>query len=883
MPSTNSSNHNHHNYCNPHKNPHDHPNFERQIALEAEMISRGTLAYRKATADAKANGIEAATPSGSHLIKRAIKPVADAIRDFLKTTASGKAGRKHVAAQYLRDISPDMAAFLALRTCLNMISGQVTLQNAANTIGNSLETEARLTAFEEANIDEYRKISSRVSYVTNEQHKRAVYLGVARKNDVDLPTWPMKDKVLLGQKLIELIADTTGYIEIITDRKSTSAKRSDVNGAFTYHVIGSAKCLDWMAKMEEYTELATPEYMPTIMPPKPWTCPTGGGYYSTFKLLKLVKTGKPNYVEELALMTDEMPVLYEAINAMQDTGYAINRNVLDVMKTLWEAGGDVAGIPARENYQVPRCPFCGAEIPHGKLRERGDKHPCFTLPENKDALKDWKRHAAAIYDKNVITLSRRFQFAKTLYLAGRFQDEAAIYFPMQLDFRGRCYAVPSFLNPQGADAAKGLLLFSEAKPVETEEARLWLAVQGANVWGNDKVSLEERLAWVLEQEAAIIAIAESPYDNRMWFDADRPWQFLAFCFEWAAYRHTEATGGVFFSRLPVAMDGTCNGLQIFSLMLRDPIGGMATNLLPTERPQDIYQIVADKTTEKLKEKLVSGGIVMRKDTEDFWYDEKDMAGRLLTLGITRKTTKRQVMVLPYGGTFISCGDYTREHLLERIEADEDAAMLAGITKENAFAAGLFLAPLIWDAIGQTVVAAREAMTFLQKLATVASSAELPVNWITPVGFLVSQAYLNLKEYRIETKLGASIVRLTIKEDGEALSIDRRRQRNGISPNFVHSLDAAAMCSSISLARSEGVSSFMMIHDSYGTHAADAAVFAHCLRTAFVRMFTERDVLQELKDAVAAMLPPEKIPLLPEIPEAGNLDITKVLQSAFFFA
>ena len=121
------------------------------------------------------------------------------------------------------------------------------------------------------------------------------------------------------------------------------------------------------------------------------------------------------------------------------------------------------------------------------------------------------------------------------------------------------------------------------------------------------------------------------------------------------------------------------------------------------------------------------------------------------------------------------------------------------------------------------------------------------------------------------------------EEGEEKTIDRRRQRNGISPNFVHSLDAAAMCQSIHLACKEGVSSFMMIHDSYGTHAADAATLAHCLRRAFVGMFTERDVLADLQEEVKALLPEEKQSCLPPPPEKGNLDVTKVLQSAFFFA
>src|SRR6059036_1026907 len=51
-------------------------------------------------------------------------------------------------------------------------------------------------------------------------------------------------------------------------------------------------------------------------------------------------------------------------------------------------------------------------------------------------------------------------------------------------------------------------------------------------------------------------------------------------------------GPNFRSHLPVSMDGTCNGYQHLSAMGRDPIGGRATNLVPADEPEDIYQEVA---------------------------------------------------------------------------------------------------------------------------------------------------------------------------------------------------------------------------------------------------------------------------------------------------
>ena len=64
--------------------------------------------------------------------------------------------------------------------------------------------------------------------------------------------------------------------------------------------------------------------------------------------------------------------------------------------------------------------------------------------------------------------SKRLLLRKTIQIADKFKDEKAIYMVYQLDFRGRIYAVPNYLNPQGTDFAKGLLLFSEAKKLNEQ-------------------------------------------------------------------------------------------------------------------------------------------------------------------------------------------------------------------------------------------------------------------------------------------------------------------------------------------------------------------------------------------------------------------------------
>lgn len=46
----------------------------------------------------------------------------------------------------------------------------------------------------------------------------------------------------------------------------------------------------------------------------------------------------------------------------------------------------------------------------------------------------------------------------------------------------------------------------------------------------------------------------------------------------------------YMSHLPVHMDGSCNGLQHYAALGRDEAGGKAVNLLPSDKPQDVYKV-----------------------------------------------------------------------------------------------------------------------------------------------------------------------------------------------------------------------------------------------------------------------------------------------------
>lgn len=116
-----------------------------------------------------------------------------------------------------------------------------------------------------------------------------------------------------------------------------------------------------------------------------------------------------------------------------------------------------------------------------------------------------------------------------------------------------------------------------------------------------------------------------------------------------------------------------------------------------------------------------------------------------------------------------------------------------------------------------------------------------------------QAKKEEKDIRVETKIGSRVIIIN-KEELPRISVGR--QKLSVAPNFIHSLDAAVMMKTIEKAVHKGITHFAMIHDSYGTHAADAPALANILREAFVEMFSD-NILLNWTNEVLQILPKQE--------------------------
>ena len=801
-----------------------------QAELNNDMTTIGVGRYRHKVEEAKEHRREAETVYGQRLIRGALPKYTKAIDE-----SKGKWKSFTNKARWQRDLlemPTEKIGFIAMRTILDALTTNTKMVSLCTNVGNALDYQIRCNSLVKAN----EKGEGIVLGATRKKGIKAAraHVRLSSKHEVEkglmeeIPPWTRNDVVSAGLNLIELMRDVTGIIEY-RYVKEIGRRRA------TRFVTASEQTLKWIEEFNHHKELLSPFWIPTVDTPKEWKTVWDGGYKTEDNELPKLPFIKTTNMDFLRSIKGPLEEPMEACNLVQQTPWRINEEVLDTMQWAWKNSVNVGGLPNREDEIIP-------DIPN-------DFH------ENDEANRRWRRMASGIHKRNMATRSKRLLVSKVLYLADKLKGNRFFY-PSQCDFRGRVYNIPAFLGIQGPDMCRGLLKFARPQRIKTDTDKKWLAIQGANTWGYDKVTLDERVKWAKDFSKDAVKIASNPKRETLWMEADDPWQFLAWCFEWATLQNT----GKLDSCLPVNMDATNNGLQILSMLTRDEFGMAATNVSPTDAPADIYKLVALRAESILKDLVDKEG--------------NALAAAWLKFGIDRKTTKRSVMCYSYGLTEYSNRQYISDWYDEQIHHN---GRTRPFDDDEKYKAIHILAKAVWAAIERILQKPKQCMDWFQECTKLISDEEKPLSWISPSGFPIHQQYFNFTRKKVSTWISGSIAWVRFVEESDKLS--KIRQRNGVSPNFVHSLDSSALHKTvISANKDEGIYDFAFIHDSYGTHATNCEALSKVLRKVFVEMFSV-DLLRDWKQQLETNT---GIPL-PEPPEYGNADISKIKESTYFFS
>eukprot|EP00173_Palmaria_palmata_P005218 Plantae.Rhodophyta-Palmaria_palmata.ctg8798.p1 GENE.Plantae.Rhodophyta-Palmaria_palmata.ctg8798~~Plantae.Rhodophyta-Palmaria_palmata.ctg8798.p1 ORF type:complete len:346 (+),score=55.96 Plantae.Rhodophyta-Palmaria_palmata.ctg8798:118-1038(+) len=303
----------------------------------------------------------------------------------------------------------------------------------------------------------------------------------------------------------------------------------------------------------------------------------------------------------------------------------------------------------------------------------------------------------------------------------------------------------------------------------------------------------------------------------------------------------------FHSTLPVAMDGSCNGLQHYAALGRDASGGLKVNLVPSDRPQDVYTGVAELVQKRVLDEAAAGNVHAQR-----------LVGR-----VDRKLVKQTVMTSVYGVTLVGA----RLQLLGRLRD-------SGMDEDHSFPASLELARWTMDALADMFSEARETMDWLSAVASRVARAGSEVQWLTPLGLPVVQPYRKVELSQIRT----SMQRITVGDMGEHMPVASQQQTTAFSPNYVHSVDSSHMLMTAVACHGAGIQ-FASVHDSFWAHASNIDEMNRLLREKFLELHS-RELLVELRDSIHLRHPNLK---LPDLPVRGDLELERVLESPYFFS
>lgn len=759
----------------------------------------------------------------------------------------------------LEALGPLKTALVTLTYAFQGVSQGSPISHTMESIGRHIEAECWANGLLERDEKKAKLIEKGVRRKHGSmRYRRQSVRSMAARGGYKVDGWPKTLRIKVGEFLVNLLLEVCQNVFCLAKVEVTSRR----NGK-EYTQDGTVLSLtDWAREHMEEVSRAMAEASPMLYPmsdkPDPWATLNGGGYHDPVikKLHPLVRVKYGNKTHKAllthAIRSGQMQPVFDAVNTIQNVAFTINKRILNLLNWVRDRRIEIEGLPPFNDYDPPNYPANWEELSEEDKRK-------------------WRKKGAEINTKNIGLIGQRAVFNTDLETAETMALLERFHVPHCLDFRGRIYGMSHF-NFQRGDHVRALFRFAEGKPIGND-GMVWLALHLANCGDFEKVSkrsFADRLHWVNTNLDRILDVASDPYGTVDWWkEADSPFLFVAACME---YADAMVEGPSFVSHLPVSWDGSCSGLQHLTAMMKS-MEGAFVNLMPNPEPQDIYQAVADRVVERLKQDMAKGN---------------PHAQTWLSYGFGRKEAKRGVMTYAYSSRAFGMADQIREDLMVPL-ADQ---VLRGALPKHPFGEGegfkeaAYMGKLLCDTIEAFINAPAEAMGFLRKIALALAHEGKSVTWTTPVGLPVMSWYPETDTDQVRLFLFDRGYRVStnVKVDGGPKGgVKKEKSANGIAPNFVHSMDAAHLMMVVNAAAAENITQQALVHDSFGCLAADAGRYNEIIREQFVKLYTEFDVLADIRNQALKEISVANAHRIPDVPAKGTLELKEVLKSDYAFA
>ena len=809
---------------------------EIQIIHEMAGIDEGIKKYRDSLLDPKLKLSETAAGRKifADMMRTLVPAIEDAQEEAIEGIANSGKGSRAVWWWHISFISAEKLAMMTVKTILGVRTGDFSYGRSGTAVTLEIgvavrqqiefqrwQVRSKQTSEETGGPDLAAKLISRAKNFNQRQ-----WGNWTRKIDqIETLDWTRDQRGHIGAKLLQLAIEHTNGFFIL--------RYVQMRGKTQRQVFLSNECQAMIEDIHSSVEVITPAIKPMLIASKPWKwCEHLGRYKGGYCMVKVdfIRGGLHKHTANLTDPVSQTTL--DAANSLGGVPYRVDEPILDVSMEIYNQGlGIIEYLPKPDPVALPD------RLEDSKWDQMSRKERA-----------QWKYNLTKLHEKNASDVSKRESAIRKFHLSNDHRG-LELFHPIKMDTRGRFYYTTPDWNPQGDGLARGTMRFANGVALGSR-GLYWLAVRLCNTYGNDKVTFDEMQVWASEHHDLIEDSATQPFDGfQFWASADSPLEFLQTCMEWTA-----ATGcdnpETFLSTLPVHQDGSNNGLQLMSLLGRDPVGAKLTNCSSEDARFDIYSETADVVNG-----LIAEDIRMGKRTEEAhrWVGN-----------VGRAECKRACMTTSYG--------VTPRGIQDQLISDGFCDKLDGDLLKNAG----YLRDKLVIALEQTVVASRPIMDYFQQVATALADKGVPMQWRTPAGTTIQQSYWNVSKTDIKTVMGSYF----LWDENPLGGLNIRKQALGASPNVIHSLDAALMHRMIVDLKSQGVTDVCAIHDSFAVHPSNVDMMRNSIRSTAADIFKGDWIADEFHPHVRRI---SKGADLPEPPVQGTFDPQEVLSAPYFFA
>ncbi len=859
---------------------------KRQINIEELAIARTREKFfHYFNKLSKSNGER--TKAGRDVIATLFDEMEHAIEIELANRLAGRASKCSAA---IARLPIEVSALIGLQNLVAGAMGNDTQAGRALKTGKDIEDEVNAQKLLDNNSGAHAALLRRLSTTCpTEASKISLKKAFFKKwycdeiNPIDLTK---KERAQSGMVLLALA-------EQVAERFVTRVKKKNQREKYTRVVYTfTDEFLTLMKTQTEVLALGRPEFPPLIIPPRDWTGVLSGGPYYTEALnnrAKFVRSRDWSYLREIdeRERTDEynkMDAQFKAVNKAQKTAWKINGWILETLKTCMEkGGGEKWGLPVTNKEHFP------------------------IIKDLNPMSKEFKK-AQKIRTEYI---TKYIMLQGQVNTAMEYQSEDELYFAMAIDSRGRGYYVygGQYLNPQGNDTARSLLLFSRGEKVRHEDDIKWIKYNCASLYGFDKADREGRIAWVNDNLDIILACASDPFaseSRKFWSSADKPWQFLAACKE---VEGCILNGLNHITYMPVQLDGCQNALQHTAAMMLDEALAAKVGMLPVDNVPDLYSDVADFIVRVATEQAAASynhnkfGELDNQQLEDFslgcmekirdkarndearWLAHmRDVDAlqfsRIITANpeiISRSMCKRPVMTFIYNCSMFSRKDYICADIMEQQESDTGHPL----TDAQRWRFTDYVEPMLTDGTVAQLSTAIVYLDWLKQMAKTIASKPTHHTICQKCGkkLCACECEYKTRAARRRARRGCKCVTSRLSVEWvtplgfpvihKPREVERREIKTTVGhinyciriPEEQQTINSLKMLNGIAanfthsydaamlwdvVLSTKEIKDFALIHDSFGALATKTSLLKHSLKRCFVNLYKMRDHLDSFR-------------------------------------